>query len=73
MEQKVRQKVSLERLLARDDVRLTLEKVNHYLGSGQWSEASFVDHLEGHAQRNPNRVAIIDEDGKTTTYGEIID
>ena len=70
MEQKIRLQKSVERLLAREDVRLTKEQVNNYLHSGQWTEESFVDYLEHHANTNPNGAAIIDEDGKVTTYLE---
>jgi acyl-CoA synthetase (AMP-forming)/AMP-acid ligase II len=70
MNQKLKLKKSVERLLSRDDVRLTKEQVNHYLSSGQWIEASFVDYLEHHAKRKPNATAIIDENGKITTYSE---
>jgi acyl-CoA synthetase (AMP-forming)/AMP-acid ligase II len=70
MEKKLKLKKSIERLTSREDVRLTLDQVNHYLSSGQWTDESFVDYLELHAKRTPNAVAIIDEDGKKTTYSE---
>ncbi|MGO4888381.1 class I adenylate-forming enzyme family protein [Anaerobacillus sp. MEB173] len=62
---------SVERLLSRDDVRLTKEQVNHYVKTKQWGEESFVDYLEQHAKTNPNRVAITDENGIDTTYAQL--
>lgn len=63
-------KNSIDRLLSRDDVRLSREQIEGYVNSGQWSEESFVDYLESHAENTPNKVAIIDEDGKKVTYAE---
>ncbi|MGO4888365.1 class I adenylate-forming enzyme family protein [Anaerobacillus sp. MEB173] len=71
MEQNQRLKKSIERLISRVDVRLTEGQVNNYLNAGQWTKESFVDYLEQHAQNIPDRIAITDENGKTTTYAEL--
>lgn len=61
-------KKSVDRLLARDDVWMRREQIEHYLHTGEWSTQSFVDHIEKHAQNTPDAEAIIDEDGTVTTY-----
>ncbi|MFJ8066846.1 class I adenylate-forming enzyme family protein [Psychrobacillus sp. NPDC096426] len=71
MVQKLKVEKSVERLLSRDDVRLSRDQVNHYLNTGQWGVKSFVDYLEQHAESNPNKVAITDENGKKTTYSQL--
>lgn len=73
MNQKLQEKLknSIERLVSRDDIRLTKEQVDYYIQSGQWSAESFVDYLELHAEKTPNKVAITDENGKKTTYAEL--
>ncbi|OUM92056.1 class I adenylate-forming enzyme family protein [Parageobacillus thermoglucosidasius] len=73
MVQKEKLKKSVDRLLSRDDVRLTREQVNDYLSSGKWSDVSFVDYLEQHAKNKPDFPAIIDESGMVTTYSEYND
>lgn len=59
---------SIDALLSRDDVWMKREHVEQYLASGEWSQQSFVDHIEHHAQNTPDAPAIIDEDGTVTTY-----
>lgn len=61
---------SIDALLARDDVWMKRDQIEDYLSSGKWKEESFVDHLEQHAEHSPDTAAIIDEDGKVTTYRE---
>jgi acyl-CoA synthetase (AMP-forming)/AMP-acid ligase II len=64
---------SIDRLISRDDIRLTKEQVDFYFESGQWTAESFVDYLERYAERTPDRVAITDENGKKTTYAQLHD
>jgi acyl-CoA synthetase (AMP-forming)/AMP-acid ligase II len=71
MEQKAKLEKSVQRLITSNYVRLTENQVNHYLSTQQWKEESFVDYLEQHAEKSPNKVAITDENGKTTTYAEL--
>jgi acyl-CoA synthetase (AMP-forming)/AMP-acid ligase II len=61
---------SIERLVSRDDVWMTRELVDDFLASGRWKEESFVDYLERSAEKHPDAPAIVDEDGKVTTYRE---
>ena len=63
-------KRSINRLLSRDDVTLTQDRVNHYVRSGQWSDESFIDYLEHHARTNPNGIAIVEENGKRITFAD---
>src|SRR5207248_1048463 len=71
MDQKTKLEKSVERLLSRADIRLSKEQVDAYLSSGDWGPETFVDYLEEHARNNPDRVAIIDDNGKETTYQEL--
>lgn len=71
MEQNLKLEKSVERLVSRDDVRLSRDQVNHYLNNGLWDDKSFVDYLEQHAKSKPNKVAITDENGKQTTYSSL--
>ena len=57
-------------LAERDDTWVTLETLQRYLDEGSWSEHSFVHDLERHARERPDTTAIIDDDGRRTTYGE---
>lgn len=61
---------SIDSLLEKDYVWMTRELIEEYIASGEWEVESFVHHLEKHAKNNPNSPAIIDEDGKVTTYAE---
>lgn len=61
---------SLDALASRADTWVTREILEGYVESGAWSEASFVHDLERHAAQRPDALAIIDEDGRRTTYGE---
>ncbi|MFJ8066853.1 class I adenylate-forming enzyme family protein [Psychrobacillus sp. NPDC096426] len=71
MVQKIKLEKSIERLLSREDIRLKREQVEEYLSSGQWGVETYVDYLEHHAKRNPNKVVITDDNGKNTTYAEL--
>ncbi|MBX6377874.1 MAG: acyl--CoA ligase, partial [Clostridia bacterium] len=61
---------SIDALVARDDVWIRRDVVEGYLATGAWTEDSFVDDLERHARERPHALAIMDEDGRRTTYGE---
>lgn len=61
---------SIDALLSRDDVWMTRKQIQENLDSGKWEQKSFVDYLERHAQNSPDSAAIIDENGKETTYKE---
>jgi acyl-CoA synthetase (AMP-forming)/AMP-acid ligase II len=73
MNQNVKEKMekSIERLVSRDDIRLSKEQVDNYIQTGQWSAETFVDCLEQYAEKTPNKVATTDENGKKTTYAEL--
>ncbi|MCL4367761.1 MAG: acyl--CoA ligase [Actinobacteria bacterium] len=60
----------VDELLARPDCYLTRERIEGFLDAGDWSEESFVHDLERHASERPDALAMIDEDGRRTTYGE---
>ncbi|WP_169307948.1 AMP-binding protein [Kyrpidia tusciae] len=62
---------SIDRLVSRDDVWITKERVLEFLQTGKWKEESFVYFLENHAKQNPNAQAIVDEDGTVLTYREL--
>ncbi|CAN5626946.1 medium-chain fatty-acid--CoA ligase [soil metagenome] len=59
----------LDELAARDDTWVTREVLQRYVDDGAWTEHSFVHDLEKHAEERPDALAIIDEDGRHTTYG----
>lgn len=59
-----------EELVARPDTYLTRERVEAFLASGSWGEESFVHDLERHAAERPDALAMIDEDGRHTSYAE---
>src|SRR5690625_4803431 len=61
---------SIDNLIAKDYVWMSKEDVENYLASGEWKTESFVHHLEEQARKQPDSPAIIDEDGKVTTYKE---
>lgn len=61
---------SLAALAARPDTWVTREVLDGYVESGAWGETSFVHDLERHAAERPEALAIVDEDGRRTTYGE---
>lgn len=60
----------LDELAARDDTWVTREVLQRYVDDGAWTEQSFVHDLERHAAERPDSLAIIDEDGRRTSYGE---
>lgn len=60
----------LDELAARDDTWVTREVLQRYVDEGAWTEQSFVHDLERHAAERPDSLAIIDEDGRRTSYGE---
>ncbi|MCX6462240.1 MAG: class I adenylate-forming enzyme family protein [Pseudonocardiales bacterium] len=60
----------LDELAARDDTWVTREVLQRYVDQGAWTEQSFVHDLERHAAERPDSLAIIDEDGRRTSYGE---
>lgn len=60
----------LDELAARDDTWVTRDVLQRYVDDGAWTEQSFVHDLERHASERPDALAIIDEDGRRTTYGE---
>jgi len=60
----------LDELAARDDTWITREVLQRYVDQGAWTEQSFVHDLERHAAERPDSLAIIDEDGRRTSYGE---
>ncbi|MBN9097777.1 MULTISPECIES: AMP-binding protein [unclassified Pseudonocardia] len=60
----------LDELAARTDTWVTRETLQRYVDDGAWTEQSFVHDLERHAAERPNALAIIDEDGRRTSYGE---
>lgn len=66
----VKLKESVDQLLARDDVWMTRERVEEYLSSGKWNSKSFVDFLEQNAAQYPENPALIDDDGRITSYRE---
>lgn len=68
---KSRLQQSIDRLLARNDVWMTRDRIEGYLQSGKWQKKSFVDYIEQHARKSPDSPAIIDEDGKVTTYSQL--
>lgn len=63
----------IEALAARDDTWVTRELLARYVEEGAWTGESFVHDLERHARERPEALAIIDEDGRRTTYGEYED
>ena len=60
----------IDALVARNDTWVTKETLQGYVDSGAWGEESFVHDLERHAKEQPDALAIIDEDGRRTTYGQ---
>ncbi|MCF7550790.1 class I adenylate-forming enzyme family protein [Pseudonocardia sp. WMMC193] len=60
----------LDRLAARSDTWVSAEVLHRYADEGAWTEESFVHDLERHARERPDALAIIDEDGRRTTYGQ---
>ena len=60
----------IEALAGRDDTWVSRELLERYLEQGAWTGESFVHDLERHAAQRPGALAIIDEDGRRTTYGE---
>ena len=65
-----RLRAGIAALAERDDTWATAEVLQGYVDSGAWTEHSFVDDLERHAVERPDATAIIDDDGRRTTYGE---
>lgn len=61
---------SVQQLAAREDTWVTREVLERYLSEGSWGERSFVHDLEHHAAEQPDALAILDEDGRRTTYRE---
>lgn len=61
---------SINDLLAKDYVWMSKELIENYLNSGDWNAKSFVHYLGEQARRRPNSPAIIDENGKITTFEE---
>lgn len=60
----------LDALAAREDTWVTREDLQRYVDEEAWTEQSFVHDLERHAAERPEALAIVDEDGRRTTYGE---
>ncbi|MGK2881976.1 MAG: AMP-binding protein [Mycobacterium sp.] len=60
----------LDALAAREDTWVTREVLRRYVDEEAWTELSFVHDLERHAAERPGALAILDEDGRRTTYGE---
>lgn len=60
----------LDELAAREDTWVTREVLSRYVADGAWDEHSFVHELERHAAERPDALAILDEDGSRTTFGE---
>lgn len=60
----------LDELAARTDTWVTRETLQRYVDDGAWTGQSFVHDLERHAAERPDALAIIDEDGRRTSYGE---
>lgn len=58
-------------LVGREDMWLTQEALEHNLRSGAWTERSFVDALLRHAAERPEALAVVDEDGTRTTFGDL--
>jgi len=58
------------KIVARPDTYLTRDMVEGFLASDAWGEESFVHDLERHARQRPGALAMIDDDGRRTTYGE---
>lgn len=61
---------AVDALVERDDVWMTRDAVERYLSSGQWDDTTFIHHLERHARERPEALALLDEDGRRTTYAE---
>jgi acyl-CoA synthetase (AMP-forming)/AMP-acid ligase II len=60
----------LDELAARQDTWVTRDILQRYVDDGDWTDQSFVHDLERHAAERPDALAIIDEDGRRTSYGE---
>jgi len=60
----------LDELAARPDTWVTRDVLEGYVSSSAWSADSFVHDLLRHGHDQPDALAIIDEDGRRTTYGE---
>ncbi len=62
---------SIDALLARDDVVLSREVIDEYVGRGFWSERSAVDLLDEHVRERPDEVALVDESGHRWTFRQL--
>lgn len=58
----------LDALAAREDTWVTREVLRRYVDEKAWTGQSFVHDLERHAAERPEALAILDQDGRRTTY-----
>jgi|BEDMetMinimDraft_2_1075160.scaffolds.fasta_scaffold00959_5 acyl-CoA synthetase (AMP-forming)/AMP-acid ligase II len=59
-------------LAQREDTYLTEQIVDKYINQG-WPQKTYYDLLEENAAMHPSGVAIIDEDGSTTSWQELLE
>lgn len=60
----------LDELAGREDTWVTREILQSYVDMGAWTGDSFVHDLLRRAAAQPDVLAILDEDGRRTTYGD---